>query len=165
MAEPLSLVASIVAVIGAANAAIRTSLEVLRFLTDIKDAPAEVERLRDCLRETTLLVETSKSSLEDLKRSTSLSSSSQETLGLRQALTHFTSAIKALDRELISLVAIARKYNEVSRAWGRIKWIFDEKKVARSLQRLESSKSLLNTALLLVGRCVRAIIHLKNISI
>ena len=162
MADPLSLAASIFAVIGTADVVLRASLEFSRFLSNIKDAPTEVERLRICLHDNTLLVETSKQYLEELRDCNSLSPASQRNIGLSRALTHFTSAIRALERELISLVGLAKRHSGVSKSWGRIKWLLDERKVGQSLQRLENSKSTLTTALVLVGRFVDSFVaHLS----
>lgn len=154
MAEPLSLAASIFAVIGAADVVLRASIEFSHFLAAVKDAPADVERLRTSLQETTLLVETAKHYLEELKDCRSFSPASPQTVGLGKALSCFTSCIRALERELVSLVALVRRYDGACQSWGRIKWILDERKLGKSMQKLETSKVALTTALVLVGRFV-----------
>ena len=120
MADPLSLVANIFAVIGTADMVLRASIEFSRFLTDIKDAPTEVEKLRTFLQENTLLIETLEHYLEELKDYTSLSPASPGTVSLSKALSCFTSAIKAQEREVVSLASLAKRYNNVNRSWGRI---------------------------------------------
>jgi hypothetical protein len=102
MVDPLSFVASILAVIGAAETALQSSIEFSRFITDFKDAPAEVERLRICLQENTLLLETSKDYLEELEGCVSSSLTSSGIARLNKALAHFSSAIKALARSRLS---------------------------------------------------------------
>ncbi|KAK5062597.1 hypothetical protein LTR84_004670 [Exophiala bonariae] len=63
---PLSPAASACAVIGAADVGLQAGTGSIRFLSDIKDAPAEVEKLRLGLQETTPIVEASKDYLETL---------------------------------------------------------------------------------------------------
>jgi len=152
MTDPFSVATSSFAVVGLADVVLRASKEFCQFLSAIKDAPTEVERLRCCIYENTLLVEDSKRYWEELKDSASLTSSSATTLS--QALPQFTSALKALGRELSALDTLAKRHNGIAKSWGKIKWVLDERKINKSLQRFEVSKSTLVAALVLVGRSV-----------
>ena len=154
MADPLSLVANICAVIGAAEIALRASIEFSGFLIDLKDAPSEIERLRIGLQENTLLLESAKHYLEELKDRVARPVASAELTRLTEALALFTSATRAFQREVVSLATVARKHQGVRKSWGRIKWVLDERKVGRSMHRLEESKSALTIALVFVGRFV-----------
>ena len=152
MADPLSLVASSFAVVGLADVVLRASAEVYQFLSEIKDAPTEVERLRRSLRETTLLVHASKQYLERSREHFSAGSTS--TIESTEALNLFNSTVRALNRELGTLVVLARKHNKSGKAWGTIKWVLGQRKIGSATQKLENSKSSLNSALALVGRFV-----------
>ena len=152
MTDPFSMAASSFAVVGVADVVLRASVELCRFLSEIKDAPAEVERLRDFVMENTLLVEHSKQFLEELKRRPP--SASALDVNLSGALYLFTSAIRALRRELNALAILARKHNGSNKSWGRIKWVLDERKINKSFLAFETSKTTLNNALALVSRFV-----------
>lgn len=93
MIEPFSVAASSFAVVGLADVVLRAGKEFCQFLDAIKDAPTELERLRSCIHDNTLLVEESKRYWEDLKDHASLTSSSTTTLS--RALPQFTSALRS----------------------------------------------------------------------
>jgi len=156
MADPLSLVASVLAVVGAADIVVRAGTEVFRFLADIKDAPEEVVQLRVCVQENTLLVEASKHYLEQLTNQNGVSSTLREATDLAKAITLFSSSVKSIERELSSLITITRKLNG-STSWGRIKWRLDGRRIEKALRKLESVKAGLTAALVLVGRLVDSI--------
>lgn len=149
MIEPFSVAASSFAVVGVADVVLRAGKEVYQFLNAIKDAPAEVERLRQCIHDNALVVQESKRYWEELKQSASSISSS--TTSLSQAFLQFISPLRSLDRELSALGSLVKRYKGVT-SWGRIKWVFDERKILKSLQKLEMSKSTLTALLVLVGR-------------
>lgn len=150
MAEPFSVAASSFAVIGVADVVIRAGNQVYQFLTAIKDAPAEVENLQTAIHDNIVLVENSKSYLEKA-RQFSLPNSVTST-SLNKILPQFTSALNALNRELLLLLNLTKRYKGMSNVWGRIKFVFDEKRIQKSLQRLEMSKSSLKLALELINR-------------
>lgn len=149
MIEPFSVAASSFAVVGVADVVLRAGKEVYQFLNAIKDAPAEVESLRQRVHDNALVVQESKRYWEELKQSASSTSSS--TTSLSQAFLQFISVLRGLDRELSTLGSLAKRHKGVT-SWGRIKWVFDERKILKSLQKLEVSKSTLIALLVLVGR-------------
>lgn len=151
MAELLSVTASSIAVVGLADLVIRAGKQVYQFLGAINDAPVEVESLGSSICDTILLVEDSKRYLEEVKQYT-LSPSSASTTSLIKALPQFKSALATLEREMSALVVLIKRYKGTHRAWASVKFVFDERKIQRSLQKLETSKSSLVAALLLVGR-------------
>jgi hypothetical protein len=150
MAEPFSLVASSFAVVGLADVVLRAGKECCQFLNAIKDAPTEVEQLQCSIHDNVLLVEDSKRYWEELKECASLTSSA--TTSLSRALPQFKSALRALDRELVALATLAKRHSVNIKSWGRIQWVLDERKILKSLQKFEISKSTLVAALVLVGR-------------
>jgi hypothetical protein len=152
MAEPFSVAASCFAVVGLADVVSRAGKEFYQFLNAFEDAPTDAARLRDCIHDIILLVEESKRYWEGLKDHVSSVPSSESATSLRQALPQFKSSLRSLDREMSSLVTVARRYDGITKSWVRVRWVLDWRKIDKSLQRLESSKSTLVGALLLVGR-------------
>lgn len=150
MAEPFSVVASSFAVIGLIDVVLRSGKEVYNFLGAIQDAPTEVERLRCSIHDNSLLVEESKRYWDELKGSAS--STSTSTTSLSQAVPQFTAALRTLDREFTALVTLAKRHDGITKSWARIKWVLDQRKISKILERLEVSKSTLGLGLMLVGR-------------
>jgi hypothetical protein len=152
MVDPLSVAASAFAVVGVIDVVLRASIEFCRFLSEIKDAPKEVEQLRNNINGTIHLLNASKKCLEDLQNNTFPTDSSS--IDVTDTIEQFRVAIRSLDRELKPLVALTKKPNLADRSWARVKWVLNERKVEKSLQKLEYSKSTLTNALVLVGWCV-----------
>lgn len=125
------------AVVGVADVVIRSGRELYSFFADIADAPKDVERLRDNINDITLLSETSRECLNHLKNSTT----SVKVIAL------LDSALKALSRELQSLKSLLGRFKGGNKAWGRIKYVLDERKTKKALDNLERSKTLLGNAL------------------
>jgi len=145
MADPLSIAASSFAVVGAVDVVLRVSVECGRFLSEIKDAPAEIDALRIYIAENRQLVETLKKRLEELKISPIL-----PTANLASAFAMFTSSVRALQRELNALQMLAKKYSRIDKTWTKLKWVLDARKTIKSIEKLERSKSTLSVALSLV---------------
>ena len=151
MAEPFSLVASSFAVVGLADVVLRAGKEFCQFLSAIEGAPTEVETLRCSINDTTLLVEDVKRYGEELKQSAaSLTSSAATTRS--EILLQIKSALRTLERELSALVTFAKRHRRIHNPWGRLKWVLDEQKILKALQKLEASKSTLIAALVIAGR-------------
>ncbi|KAF7513702.1 hypothetical protein GJ744_007753 [Endocarpon pusillum] len=151
MADPFSMAASCFAVVGLTDVVIRAGKEIYHHLIAITDAPAEVESLRCCIHDNLLLVKDLKLYWQDLRASASLPPSAT-TPALNRALPLFRSALETLNRELTSLVALYECHDGITKTKGRFKWVLDEPRILKYLQRLESSKSTLVAALVLVGR-------------
>ena len=113
MADPASLSASVFAVLGFADVAIRAGNECCRFLSAIRDAPSRVQSLRHCVEETALLAESSKRYCAGLKSSSSATASDQ-------VIAQFTSALRALNREFSALEALSKRYIGSTTSWGKI---------------------------------------------
>lgn len=154
MADPFSIAASSFAVVGAVDVVLRASNECRRFLSGIKDAPAEIATLQACVRENEGLLTELKKHFEELR--SPVSTISPSAFDADPALDGLNSSIRALQRELLALQTLTRKHKGSDRTWGRVKWLLDERKVAKSLERLEKSKSTLGIALSLVEGSVYA---------
>lgn len=156
MAEPLSTAASAFAIVGVADVVLRATVECHRFLSGIKDAPAEIKELQACLQENKQLFKALIKHLEDLRDLTSsISAFARES---SSALDGLTSAIRALDRELKALQISIKKYNGHDKTWARVKWVLDNRKISKSVEKLERSKSTLSVFLALVEGFVGLII-------
>ena len=144
MADPFSV---LVGLTGTVDVVLRAGIECYRFLAEIRDASDEIQRLQSCVGETRLVIESSRQYLQKL--SDNLSPKLVLEAELNTAMLLFKSALSALKRELNSLISLVKKYTGTNRAWGKIKDVLDTRRVKRSLERLEGSRSMLTTALAL----------------
>ena len=149
MTDPLSVAASALAIVGAADIVLRAGKELYGFLSDIKDAPENVKRLRNYIQDISRLIKSAKDFWEEQKRlappRATLSAS------LSSASSHFEAVLRALNDELSCLVNLAKKHDGVAKPGGKIKWVF-ERKIKYSVERLDRSKLSLVAALNIVGR-------------
>lgn len=152
MPDPFSVAASSFAVVGLADVVSRAGKEIYQFVNEIKGAPQEVESLRCSIHDTNLLVQDVKCYGEELTQSASLTTSAPPPPS--QVLLQIKSALRALERELSALVTTIKRYPRLNNSWSweRIKWVLDERKILKSLQKLEAAKSILVAGLVLVGR-------------
>ncbi|KAI9881624.1 MAG: hypothetical protein M1830_000189 [Pleopsidium flavum] len=145
MAEAFSVATSSFAAIGLADVVIRVGKELYSFLAAIKVAPIEIRRLQSDLQDLKVVVSEVKYYWEEFNLSSSLGNS-------HSVPPSFISSLEGLREELLALAELATKQGIVKRWAGKIKWVFEEREIAKSLTRLESHKAALNTALILVGR-------------
>ena len=154
MSDPLSVTASAFAVVGLADVVSRASKGCYQFLCAIRDAPSDVQQLKYCIEETALLLQSTQKYCNELK--TQASAGSAEPPTARAAPSHvisqFTLALRGLQREFLALDRVAKKHKAVASSWGKLKWVFDERRLGQSLSKLQNSKSTLAAALLLAGR-------------
>ena len=150
MTDPFSVAAGSFAVVGVADVVLRAGKDFCQFLRAIQDAPTEVESLRCCIEDAVILVQDLRRYWQELKQSDPSTSSSAASLN--QALPQFQRALRTFDRELSSLLTLAKRYKGSSKRWAMIKWVLDERKILKSLQNLEVAKTTLGVALVLVGR-------------
>jgi hypothetical protein len=148
MADPFSIGASSFAVVGAADVVLRASAECYRFFSSIKDAPDEVNQLCIAIKENKRLVQSLQKHLDELRDPASCIS--MPTQSSTSELYGFDSAFRALQREMIALEKLAKKHNGPNKTWGRVKWYLDERKIAKSREKLERAKSMLGLALSLL---------------
>ena len=148
MADPLSITASSFAVVGVVDVVLRASVECCRFLSEIKGAPAEIGGLQSCIKNNIELLRALKKHVDELQDPASAMCLSAAELNT--TLSGFTSSLRALQRELNTLQVLARKYNSNDRVWTRVKFVLDARKISKSLERLDRSKSTLNVTLSLV---------------
>jgi hypothetical protein len=119
MADPFSIAASSFAVVGVADIVLRASIECCRFLSEIKGAPAEIDRLQTRIKENMGLVDTLKEHLNDLR--TPASAMSLSVIDSSSALDGFNSSVRAIHREQNALRALAKRYGMSDKTWARVK--------------------------------------------
>lgn len=124
------------AVVGVADVVIRTGRELYRFFSDVAEAPAELQRLNESIRDTVQLVEALK------KRA--------PTKVDADIVASVETAVKALDRELKSIKLSLAKFKGVKTTWSKIRFTLDDRKVAKALVNLERAKSLLGNSLTII---------------
>lgn len=129
------------AVVGVADVLIRTGRDLYRFLHDISDAPDEIVRLRDVIKEMIYLHEASVKCQNDLR-------ARGAAVGNDTALRSLESASGALSRALQSLKLLVSKFKG-AKTWSRVKFVLDESKVKKVISALEQAKVLLANALTL----------------
>jgi hypothetical protein len=129
------------AVVGVADVLVRAGRELYSFLGDVADAPKEIDRLREVIRETVLLYHNSRGCQQDLKTRGASTGAADVTASLE-------SAAKALDREMRELTKIAKKYNGI-KTWGNVKFVLGKDRLNKAVQRLEHAKNSLANALTL----------------
>lgn len=152
MSGALETAAGAFAVVGVADVAIRTGREVYGFLCSLADAPKEIIRLCDLIKDTTLLAETSKQCLDKLNDA----KSPVTTCG---AVTSLDVSLKGFNRELQSLRALSSRLKGTTRTWGRVRYVLDERKISKALENLERWKVLLGTALIMACRYAPLLLH------
>lgn len=147
----MDIATSAIAIIGVADVVLRWTLHLHGFLSDIKDAPKDIQRLIQELTGLNGLVTEVRIYLRERGTSTPTTIHSH-------ALAEFLSSLEAVLRELIALSVASRKLkgsNSFSKAWVNIKWVLEEKHLAGVCRRLESHKLSLVAALEISGRYVR----------
>lgn len=127
------------AVVGVADVLIRTGRNLYSFLHDISDAPDEIARLRDVIKEIIYLHEASVKCQNNLK-------ARGAAIGNDAALRSLESASGALSRALQSLKLLVGKFKG-AKTWSRVKFVLDESKVKKAISALEQAKVLLANAL------------------
>ncbi len=146
MTDLFSVTTSSFAAVGLADVVIRVGKELYGFLAAIKGAPTEIRRLQSDLRDLKLIVSEVKLYWEEFNLSSSPANR-------HDVLHSFVSSLEAVREELFASADLAKtKEGIAKRLAGKIKWVFEEREIAKSLKRLESHKAALNIALILVGR-------------
>jgi hypothetical protein len=134
------------AVVGVVDVVVRTGREISGFLSEVKDAPSNMERLLNSINDTLQLSQASKACLRSLdNRNASLPKS--------EAILSLGSAIKTLNRELQSLKSLMAKFKG-TKTWSRVKYVLSDAKIHKAIGHLESNKLLLSGALTLACRYV-----------
>ncbi|CAN9410573.1 unnamed protein product [Alternaria alternata] len=128
------------AVVGVVDVVIRTGREIFAFLSEVKDAPSNIEKLLSSINDTVQLSQAAKACLRSLD-------TRHSSLPKAEAVLSLESAIKALNRELQSLKGMTAKFRG-SKTWSRVKYVLNNAKVDKAIRNLESNKLLLSAYLL-----------------
>ncbi|KAL1612091.1 hypothetical protein SLS60_000314 [Paraconiothyrium brasiliense] len=150
MSDPLSIAASSLAVVGAADVVLRAGVECYHFLSDIQKAPASIEHLKSSLENTTALVETLRKHIQKHIRDSGSSVPSADLVELQPVFKQFNSTIVTLQRDLKPLSVRAAKYSKMSKTWASIRHVLEEKDIQKISERIAQSKSSLSITLSLI---------------
>lgn len=137
MADPLSITASIIAILDLSSG-------VLKYLHEVKDAPKERVRLRDDLSSAYLALSMLKERLEETEKDTSSLSSIQLLGGQDGPINRFKRLLEPLSAKLMPKDGKMKTVREAGRA---IAWPFESQEVKAMLNEMERQKSLFHLAL------------------
>lgn len=143
MTAAFEIAAGALAVIGVADIALRTGREVYGLLHNIVDAPNDIRRLCDSVKEISQVVEISRECLETFFNQNRKSDAVIESLN---------AILRSLNRELHSLRALSLQFGCSKARWNRVKYVLDKRKIGKSLDNIERSKTLLANAMTIVCR-------------
>lgn len=158
MADPLSIAASSFAIVGLVDVVLRTCIEVRDLLSTIQSAPDDIACLKECVNDNVRLLELCKRCIEQM-RTSAASRTNTAQADLSRALNELSSPIRSMDRELRALTTLAKKHHMSGKAWAKIKWILDEKRLKKSLERLSEARSQLTISLNVTGLFVESILR------
>jgi hypothetical protein len=114
MSGAFEVAAGAFAVVGVADVLVRTGRSLFSFLCDVADAPEELVRLREIIKEALhLYTAVWKCREDDKDRITSIAPGS--------AMISLESASKALNREVQSLKCLTAKFKD-TKTWTRVKY-------------------------------------------
>ena len=149
MSDPFSAAANAAAFVGLADVACRGARELYVFISALKSATAEMRKLGRELQDLEQIVSGLRSYCTDFVGAASAPADTA-------VLTSLVSCMKTCDEELCSLKQLLRSKpvprDAVHRFGIKVKWVFDEDKIAKSSLRLGRAKVSLNTALSMLGR-------------
>ncbi|KAI1520077.1 hypothetical protein Ptr86124_000445 [Pyrenophora tritici-repentis] len=147
MSGTLELAAGVLAIVGAADVAVRTGREVHGFLRNIAGAPEEINRLCATVKEVAILAETAKQLLDKIAKR-------KQTEVTEQSIGLFEAALKSMNRELQNLRVLIARFRGGNNTWSRVRYVLDERKLNKAFENLERSKSLLGNSLQVASRYV-----------
>ena len=137
MAEPLSIGASIIAVL-------QLTATVYKYVNCVKDSSQERSRLRDGLASACTPLYMLRDRLNEAGQDASLHSSVRSLGGQNGPLDQFKKLLESLADRLASTDGKSRKLNELRRS---LEWPFRKDEVESILRAMESQKSLFHLAL------------------
>ena len=139
---------NIVAFLGLADIILRAGSKLYDFIAAIKDAPQEIRDLQQDLNGVNLL-------LNELKEHWSGLSVVQPRSCLNPLIDSCVSSLRIIYRDLDVLLTTTRKPDSSKRiasTWVKIKWVFEDKQVAKLIRSLKRHKLFLVTAVALDGK-------------
>jgi hypothetical protein len=147
--DPFSAAANAAAFVGLADLACRGARELYVFISALKSATAEIRKLGRELQDLEQIISSLRRYCADF---VSAASAPADTA----VLSSLVSCMKTCDEELCSLKQLlhskAAPRDAMHRFGIKVKWVFDEDKIAKSSLRLDRTKLSLNTALAMLGR-------------
>ena len=133
MADPLSVTASLIAVL-------QLSSKIIKRLKDMKAGAQDRVKLRDEIRSTVFLLEILKDRIEDAEAGSNWTASIQ-------ALSGPSGPLQQLKLSLGDIIAKLMPESRIGKAAQSVMWPFDKSEILAILASIERQKSLLNLAL------------------
>ena len=151
MADPLSAAASVAGIISLADVLLRTTKELYTFFAAVKDASKNAGSILQELGQFDNILLSVKTNVDSYNSSPF---STNDGLSASVLLNHLKNCSAEFDvlKNIVEESKRKQGLGPLQKYTSKVKWVFDEKKIAQSCQRLEKEKLLLNTALSLAGR-------------
>ncbi|MCJ1382294.1 hypothetical protein MMC17_005407 [Xylographa soralifera] len=150
MADPVSTVANVSAMLSLVDVVCRAGKELFMFFTAIKDASKDIRKVAEELQQFVALLTIVQATVEQRE-------TSNFTNGSEPSLSAIVEALKGCQSELIELSLFVDKlrpnlqHGKAIKLASKVRWVMDEKRVIQSCQRLERRKLTLITALSVIG--------------
>lgn len=151
MADPLSVTASAASVVSLADILLRTGKEVYTFFRAVKNASKDVQSIIFELQQYEGTLMSIKKYVDSFNNSLFATNDRLSASGLLTNLQHCEAEFRVL-KDIVEDSRRKRELGSIHKFASKVKWVFDEKKIAQCCQKLENVKSLLNTELSLAGR-------------
>ena len=151
MADSVSTIVNLSAILGLADVLCRAGKELFIFFTAIKDASKDIRNVAEELQQFIALLASVKTAVEQREASALAKDDELSWSGVIKALKGCQIELS----ELSLFVAKSRPNQQFGKAMNfvhKVKWVLDEKKLIQSCQRLERRKLTLITALTVIGR-------------
>jgi len=140
MADPLSIAASVAGLLGVAG---NVCTIISGFISSVTDAPSSAQDALAAVDETRMVLISVKLVMNKLSR---LPRNRKEMIHVRHLVITFRELIQSFS-ELEAIVNPAVGADRWSTKWDRVKWVLEEEKILRSVQRLELHKNSLSMML------------------
>ncbi|KAJ9611409.1 RAS2 protein [Cladophialophora chaetospira] len=141
MADPLSITASVTGLLSVAG---KVCTIISGFISNVSDAPASARAALAAVEEMRMVLTSVRKVMDSLMR---LPAERKEMIHVRHLVITFREAIQSFS-ELEAVVSpAAGSADGRSSKWDRVKWVLEEERITRSVQRLELHKNSLSTML------------------
>jgi hypothetical protein len=148
MADPFSMTAGVVSL---ADVVWRTSKELYAFFSAVKDASKDVQSMVIELQQFNDILTSIKAYADSFNSSAFATNDGLSASGLLANLQYCSGEFKVL-KGIVEESRRCQGQGPVKKFASKVKWVFDEKKIAQSQRRLKMVKDSLNTVLSLAGR-------------
>ena len=139
MADPLSIAASLAGLLSVAG---KISSVVIDFISSINDVPASARAALQTVEEMRVTLSSAKLLMDQLSQ---MPRERKEMIHVRHLVIIFRESILSMS-DLEAIVCLADDGEKASK-WDRVKWLLEETKVLRAVERIGAHQSSLSTML------------------